>query len=252
MILEIKVSESSIYCKRAEIVSGNGDEASAVFSFDKGWHGYAKTAVMFRVFGTQYSVPLDGDACPIPGALLNGAGRLYIGVYGVLNGKTLSTGFTSVEVLAGAAEGGTREPPDAYAYTRLLEMVTEAVNSTQLLHTEVNARLDVYTAEYEEAEFKRSAAEGVRIEQEQKRLEAEGVREEREKAREARENDVAAEEERRRVAENQRIANEEERIRSCVSKDYLDHFIATQLGDISSALDNLHSYALEKTGGGAK
>ena len=251
MILEIKVSESSIYCKRAEIVSGNGDEASAVFSFDKGWHGYAKTAVMFRVFGTQYSVPLDGDACPIPGALLNGAGRLYIGVYGVLNGKTLSTGFTSVEVVAGAADGGTSEPPSAYAYTRLLEMVTEAVNGTRLLRDEMDTRLDGYREELENAEKERCAAEDMRMALEGERIEREAERIERELAREARENDASAEEEKRRLAENQRVANEEERIRSCVSKSYLDHFIATQLGEISSALDELHSYALDVAGGGA-
>ena len=248
MIIEFKITGSTITCKRTELVSGNGS-ASAVFAFDKGWSGFAKTAVMFRVFGTQYSVPLQGDECPIPPALLNGAGRLYVGVYGTLEGKTLSTGFTSLEIMAGAADGGASEPPDAYTYTRLLEMVTGAINGTELLRTEMDARLELFDAKLDEAETERRLAEETRIQFEAERITNEAERLEREQAREMSANDAAAEEERRRLAELQRVANEEERIRSCVSKSYLDNFIATQLGDISSALDELHVYAQNVAGG---
>lgn len=250
MIIELKVLSSSIYCKNGELVSGNGEGTTAVFSFDGTWTGYAKTAVMFRVFGTQYSVPLQNDACPVPSELLNGAGRLYIGVYGTADGKTLSTGFTSVEIFAGAADGGVSEPPEAYVYTRLLEMITNAVNNTQLLRTETEERLEEHRAAIDALEKSRIDAENIRNSNEQERIAGEAERTERESLREARENGAAAAEEERRLAELRREANEEERIRSCVSKSYLDHFIANQLGDISSALDELHAYAASVLGGG--
>ena len=170
MLIELKVLKSSIYCKNGEMVSGGGSGATAVFSFDESWTGYAKTAVMFRSFGTQYSIPLQDGSCPVPSALLNGAGRLYIGVYGVSEGKTLSTGFTSVELFAGAAEGGVSEPPEAYAYTRLLEMITKAVNDTQLLHTETSARLEEQRELFEELESRLVEAEGVRNSNEEERI----------------------------------------------------------------------------------
>ncbi len=250
MVIEIKVLADSIYCKKGETVSGNGDGATVVFSFDKSWAGYAKTAVMFRVFGTQYSIPLQNDACPVPAGLLNGAGRLYIGVYGTSDGTTLSTGFTSVEVFAGAADGGVSEPPDTYVYTKLLEMITKAVNDTQLLRSETEEKLEEHRGVFEELENSRIEAENVRNSNEQERIAGETERIENELARETRENDAAAAEEGRRLAEIQRAANEEERIRSCVSKSYLDNFIATQLGDISSALDDLHAYAESTISGG--
>ncbi len=247
-MIEIKVNGSSIYCKNGESISGNSDE-TAVFVFDKGWYGYTKTAVMFRVFGTQYSIPLQNDACPVPSALLSGAGRLYIGVYGVSDGKTISTGFTSVEVFAGAADGGVSDPPDAYAYTRLLEMITKAVNDGESFRAETAEKLEQYRKELANAKEDYIRTEEVRNASEQERKENEAERVESETERVRYYNDVAAAEEGRRLAEIIREENEAARIRNCVSKSYLDHFIASQLGDISTALDELHLYAQEIAGG---
>ncbi len=240
-MIEIKISGSNIYCKNGELVSGNG-EGEAVFSFDKSWTGYVKTAVMFRVFGTQYSVPLQNDTCPVPSALLNGTGRLYIGVYGVSDGKTISTGFTSVEVFAGAGDGGISEPPDAYAYTRLLEMITKAVNDGESLKTETAEKLEAYQKTLVDAEMEYILAEEARNarEQERRENEAERIR---------LYNDIAAAEEERRLAEISREENEAERIRSCVSKSYLDRYVDGLLGDINAALDEVHFYAQSVAGG---
>lgn len=250
MLIQIKVLSGSIYCKNTEPIYGGADGAQAAFSFDGEWRGCAKTAVMFRAFGTQYSIPLQNDTCPIPTALLKGAGRLYIGVYGVSGERTVSTGFTSVEIFAGASDGGVSEPPEAYAYTRLLEMITKAVEDTQLFRTEMLNTIEEHRRENEETVKIYVESEGLRSSNEQQRQENEAERVAKASAFFEWQQTAAVSEEERRLAEIKREENEAQRIRSCVSKSYLDDFIENQLGDISAAFDELHAYAQALVNGG--
>ncbi len=211
MDLNITIKGNRIYSQTEEIASGTENSVNVCFTFDPAWHGYARTAVMFRSFGKQYSLPLDNDSCPVPSALLEGSGRLYVGVFGSSGDKIITTGFTSVNIFAGAADNGIPEPPEAYVYTRILDMVTRAVDNGELLHTEVNARLDEHEKHCAERAKTFEEAESVRRNAEQERLENEAARIERAATLTALENDVAAAEVLRREAELERCESEEKR-----------------------------------------
>ena len=215
MILDIKIRGDRIFCDTEELASGSEQTVDLRFDMDHAWDGYTGTAVMFRSFGTQYCVPLQGGGCPVPSALLKGTGRLYIGVFGSRDEKIITTGFTSVALFGGASDGNMPDPPEAYVYTRLLDMVSDAVEGARELRLDVESRLADHETECENSENDRRLAESARRDAEMRREEAE---------------------EKRRLAEADREAG-------CVTESYLHSYIDATLGDISAALDELHAYA---------
>ena len=109
---ELEIKESGT------IASGGVNEVTAVFEFCEKWTNYVKTAVFYNKKEEVYHKLLVNDECTIPWEVLAKRGILYIGVFGVKDGVTRTSGMVKLKITEGAitADTAVHEPsPDVYA-----------------------------------------------------------------------------------------------------------------------------------------
>lgn len=85
------------------ISSGNVNYDTIVFEFCEKWTGFAKTAIFYRSRDEVYYQLLDENgSCVIPKEVLRSKGTFYVGVFGVLDDKTITSQVISYRVQEGA------------------------------------------------------------------------------------------------------------------------------------------------------
>lgn len=102
------------------LIAAGGQNVDAVqYEFDASWDGYTKVGI-FCAGSDAYNVLLDEfDTAAIPAAVLERAGRIKFGVYGVLGELRKASEALWYELVDGAIISGV-EPPDPTIYEQLL------------------------------------------------------------------------------------------------------------------------------------
>ena len=102
---EIKVQcidQAISFLNTPVISSGNVNYDRIVFDFCSRWDGYAKTAIFYRNKDEVYYQLLTNDSCLIPNEVLGEKGVIYIGVFGTLGDKTITSQVLTYRIQEGA------------------------------------------------------------------------------------------------------------------------------------------------------
>ncbi len=131
---------------REVISSGDMNYDSCRFSFDEAWADYIKTAVFYQDKRSVYYSVLDKeDNCIIPAKALSKASPLYIGVFGVLGNKVITSTMDSISIVEGAVSGTELEiePSDTVfaAMVAYYQVILDAVAEQNNLLKEANERI---------------------------------------------------------------------------------------------------------------
>ncbi len=105
--IEIALEKQLLTIQNREVISsGDVNYDSCRFAFDESWEGYIKTAVFYQEKQKVYYAVLDNeDKCYIPAPAIVKATPLYIGVFGVLGNKILTSSMDSIPIVEGAVSG---------------------------------------------------------------------------------------------------------------------------------------------------
>lgn len=105
--IEIILEKQLLTIQNREVISsGDVNYDSCRFEFDESWEGYIKTAVFYQEKQKVYYAVLDNeDKCYIPAPAIVKASPLYIGVFGVLGNKILTSSMDSISIVEGAVSG---------------------------------------------------------------------------------------------------------------------------------------------------
>ena len=157
--IEIVLEKQLLTIQNREVISsGDVNYDSCHFDFDESWEGYTKTAVFYQEKQKVYYAVLDKeDKCYIPAPAIVKASPLYIGVFGVLESKILTSSMDSIPIVEGAIAGTgvDLEPSDTVFaaivanYQAILDAVTtqnQSLEETQKLLAEQNRILETINA----------------------------------------------------------------------------------------------------------
>lgn len=105
--IEIILEKQLLTIQNREVISsGDVNYDSCRFEFDESWEGYIKTAVFYQEKQKVYYAVLDNEnKCYIPAPAIVKASPLYIGVFGVLGNKILTSSMDSISIVEGAVSG---------------------------------------------------------------------------------------------------------------------------------------------------
>lgn len=105
--IEIVLEKQLLTIQNREVISsGDVNYDSCRFEFDGSWEGYIKTAVFYQEKQKVYYAVLDNeDKCYIPAPAIVKSSPLYIGVFGVLGNKILTSSMDSIPIVEGAVSG---------------------------------------------------------------------------------------------------------------------------------------------------
>lgn len=105
--IEIILEKQLLTIQNREVISsGDVNYDSCSFEFDESWEGYIKTAVFYQEKQKVYYAVLDKEnKCYIPAPAITKAAPLYIGVFGVLGNKILTSSMDSISIVEGAVSG---------------------------------------------------------------------------------------------------------------------------------------------------
>lgn len=133
--IEVVLEKQLLTIQNREVISsGDVNYDSCRFEFDESWEGYIKTAVFYQEKQKVYYAVLDNeDKCYIPAPAIVKASPLYIGVFGVLGNKILTSAMDSIPIVEGAVSGADVdiEPSDTVFaaiiahYQVILDAITE-------------------------------------------------------------------------------------------------------------------------------
>lgn len=131
---------------REVISSGDMNYDSCHFEFDEAWTDYIKTAVFYQNRKQVYYAVLDKEnKCFVPAKALAEVSPLYIGVFGVLGNKVITSTMDSISIVEGAISGTEldMEPSDTVfaAIVAYYQVILDTV-------AEQNAILERANAEY--------------------------------------------------------------------------------------------------------
>lgn len=105
--IEIILEKQLLTIQNREVISsGDMNYDSCKFEFDEAWADYIKTAVFYQNRQQIYYAVLDKEnKCIIPAMALAKASPLYIGVFGVLGNKIITSTIDSISIVEGAVSG---------------------------------------------------------------------------------------------------------------------------------------------------
>lgn len=105
--IEILLEKQLLTIQNREVIaSGDVNYDSCRFEFDESWEGYIKTAVFYQEKQKVYYAVLDNEnKCYVPAPAIVKASPLYIGVFGVLGNKILTSSMDSIPIVEGAVSG---------------------------------------------------------------------------------------------------------------------------------------------------
>ncbi len=157
--IEIILEKQLLTIQNREVISsGDVNYDSCRFEFDESWEGYIKTAVFYQEKQKVYYAVLDNeDKCYIPAPAIMKASPLYIGVFGRLGTKVLTSSMDSIPIVEGAISGTEvdMDPSDTVFaaivanYQAILDTLAEqnkSFDEAYRLLTEQNALLDKLNA----------------------------------------------------------------------------------------------------------
>lgn len=126
-LIQVTCTDQLLTASARPVIASGGVEVDRVsFNFCDKWDGLIKTAVFYRSADEVYHVLLDAeDECCIPKEVLRDPGLLYIGVFGVRDGKVVRPSSTlTYNVTQGAITSATAVPdPTPDIYTQLLGQI---------------------------------------------------------------------------------------------------------------------------------
>lgn len=141
-MIRLHADDQTLVVEQSELlVSGSVNVYQVQFTFSDQWEGLDKTAV-FQAWYRTWSVPLDGDTCPIPWeALRRSGGELRAGVYGARDGQlVLPTLWADLgRVQPGASPGEAAQPPTPGVYEQLLAAANQAKQLAQGVRADAEA-----------------------------------------------------------------------------------------------------------------
>ena len=86
--IKLKVIDENIeFTSSPPVYSGDVNTIETQFEFGENWEGFTKSAVFYREIDKPYMQVLKDDACLIPHEVMRTQGRIYVGVFGVLDDK---------------------------------------------------------------------------------------------------------------------------------------------------------------------
>lgn len=157
--IEIVLEKQLLTIQNREVISsGDVNYDACRFEFDESWDGYIKTAVFYQEKQKVYYAVLDNeDKCYIPAPAIVKASPLYIGVFGVMGNKILTSAMDSISIVEGAISGTEVdiEPSDTVFasivanYQAILDAVVEqnkSLDETHKLLAEQNRILETINA----------------------------------------------------------------------------------------------------------
>lgn len=107
------------YITKPIIASGDFEVDTVSFDLNETWDGYRRTAVFYRNVEDAFHVFMnDENTCTIPHEVLEDPGAMYIGIFGIRDGKTLTSNMVVCNIDRGAiiSIGRVSDPtPDVYA-----------------------------------------------------------------------------------------------------------------------------------------
>ena len=84
--IKLKVIDENIeFTSSPPVYSGDVNTIETQFEFGENWEGFTKSAVFYREIDKPYMQVLKDDACLIPHEVMRTQGRIYVGVFGVLD-----------------------------------------------------------------------------------------------------------------------------------------------------------------------
>ena len=96
------LNQNIVFTDLPRIYSGDIGTDYIHFEFDEIWSGFIKTAVFYRDPDKPYFQVMKDNECVIPYEVLMTAGKFYVGVVGVLEGKVLTSEVIAYEIGQGA------------------------------------------------------------------------------------------------------------------------------------------------------
>lgn len=105
--IEIILEKQLLTIQNREVIaSGDCNYDRCAFTFDEAWEGYIMTAVFYQEKQRVYYAVLDNEnKCTIPSPALTKATPLYIGVFGVMGNKIITSTMDSISIVEGAVSG---------------------------------------------------------------------------------------------------------------------------------------------------
>ena len=114
------IDENLEFTSSPPVYSGDVNTIAAQFEFDEFWEGFVKTAVFYREIKQPYQVVLKDDICNIPSEVMLTEGRIYIGVFGVLENKVKTSEVVYYDIGTGVMTYGTIPEPSDEIWQQIL------------------------------------------------------------------------------------------------------------------------------------
>lgn len=137
--IQIKAIDQNIEFKNApRIYSGDINTDYVNFEFDEVWDGFIKTAVFYRTVDNPYFQVLKDDECVIPKEVLTTAGKVYMGVVGVLDNKVLTSEVIAYEIGQGIMWPSQDPPIVPEPSPDIWQQILSELNNIRKLAEEMN------------------------------------------------------------------------------------------------------------------
>ncbi len=119
--IKLKVVDENIeFTSTPPVYSGDVNTISTQFEFGEAWDGFAKTAVFYREIETSYMQVLQDDVCLVPHEVMKTQGRIYIGVFGVLDDKVKTSEVVYYDIGTGVMTFGKIPEPSDEIWQQIL------------------------------------------------------------------------------------------------------------------------------------
>ena len=124
----------------AIVTAGSVETATASFSFDAAWDGFARTAIFVAGGTTKRLVLGDDGVCVVPWEVLAECKPLTVGVVGIDGSRVLPSVPVTVQLTPGIYNAGTApEDPTPDVYAQLLSLAKETEQIAQSVRDDADA-----------------------------------------------------------------------------------------------------------------
>ena len=130
------IDENLEFTSSPPVYSGDVNTIAAQFEFDEFWEGFVKTAVFYREIKQPYQVVLKDDICNIPSEVMLTEGRIYIGVFGVLENKVKTSEVVYYDIGTGVMTYGTIPEPSDEIWQQILSELANIRELAQNMTTD--------------------------------------------------------------------------------------------------------------------
>ncbi|RGD86701.1 hypothetical protein [Thomasclavelia ramosa] len=119
--IKLKVIDENIeFTSSPPVYSGDVNTIETQFEFGENWEGFTKSAVFYREIDKPYMQVLKDDACLIPHEVMRTQGRIYVGVFGVLDDKVKTSEVVFYDIGTGVITSGSISEPSDDIWQQIL------------------------------------------------------------------------------------------------------------------------------------